>query len=108
MRHSYKKMVVYDPAQREVKACKLIDADHLFNNKVYDTTFWDLYSEMDRTTCTVIGVTVTGDTYQLSPAPYKKYIKEDAASMQFIDHSDLLSAMLSYQKKHNLWSKDYD
>lgn len=108
MRHSYKKMVVYDPGNREVRACRLIKAEHLFNDRMYEAAFWDLYNGMDRTTCTVIGVTITGDTYQLSPAPYKKYIKEDAASMQFIDHGELVSAMLKYQTKHKLWSKDYD
>lgn len=101
-------MVAYNPTGGEVTFCKLIDAESLFNYRIYAEAFWEVYMAMDKTSNIVVGVTVTGDTYQLSPAPYKKYIKEDANSMQYIDRSKFLSAVAKYQTKHNLWSRDYD
>lgn len=104
MRHCYKKMVAYNPSDNEVVACKLLDSEMIFDSKAYDEAFYSILMSVDRVTCIIIGVSLTGDMYQLSPVTYGSYIKEDSGSIAFLDKPKLLCAISKYQTAHNLWN----
>lgn len=102
MRHSYRKIVAYNPAENIVTHCKKMNSDDIFDSKASDEAFYDVYMSVDRVTNIIIGISLTGDMYQLSPAGYGTYIKEDEKSLSFINRSKLLVAIADFQKKHNI------
>lgn len=102
MRHAYKKIVAYNPAENVVTFCKKVPEDDIFDSKASDEAFYDVYMAVDRVTNMIIGVSLTGNMYQLSPAGYGTYVKEDERSLEFINKSKLLVAISDYMKKHNI------
>lgn len=108
MRHSYKKIVAYNPVKSEVTSCKLVPESALFNGKAVERIFWEVYDGTDTKENLVIGVSITNDLYQIAPTSYDKYIKEDGNTVKHIDKSKFLVACSKYQTKHNLWSNEYD
>ena len=102
MKHNYKKIIAYDPANNTVTFYKKIPEDLIFDPKASDEAFYDVFLNVDRVTNMIIGVSLTGDMYQLSPAVYGTYIKEDSRSISFISRSKLLSAIADFQKKNNI------
>ena len=102
MRHAYKKIVAYNPAENVVTSCKKVPEDAIFDSKASDEAFYDVYMSVDKVTNMIIGVSITGNMYQLSPAGYGTYVKEDERSLEFINKSKLLVAISDYMKKHNI------
>lgn len=102
MRHCYKNIVAYNAAENIVTACCVVPESALFDNKASDEAFYDVYLSVDRVTDMIIGVTISGNMYQLSPAGYGTYVKEDEKSVGFINRSRLLVAIADYKKKHNI------
>lgn len=96
-------MVAYNPSDNEVVACSLLSDDLIFDSKAYDEAFYNILFSVDRTVCIIIGVSLTGDLYQLSPVSYGTYVKEDSTTVKFIDKAKLLCAIADYQTKHDLW-----
>lgn len=102
MRHAYKKIVAYNPAENIVTACHKMSEDAIFNSRASDEAFYDVFMSVDKVTNMIIGVSLTGNMYQLSPAGYGTYVKEDEKSLAFINRSKLLVAIADYMKKHNI------
>ena len=102
MRHAYKKIVAYNPAENLVTAYLKVPEDAIFNSRASDEAFYDVYMSVDKVTNMIIGVSLTGNMYQLSPAGYGTYVKEDEKSIAFINRSKLLVAISNYMKKHNI------
>lgn len=108
MRHWYKKIFAYNPTENKVTVLKIMPESALFNSRMMGEGFWEVYNAADHTSTIIIGASLTNTYYQLSPAPYGTYIKEDAGSMEMIDRIKLLGAISRYQTEHKLWSNDYD
>ncbi len=102
MRHAYKKIVAYNPAENTISCCIKIPEDAIFNSKASDEAFYDAYMQVDKVTNMIIGISLTGNMYQLSPAGYGTYVKEDEKSIAFINKSKLLVAISDYMKKNNI------
>ena len=104
MRHCYKNIVAYNPVQHVVSACTLVPIDDIFNSKALDEAFYRVYEDeaVDKTTDMIIGITITGDTYQLSRAAYGTYIKEDDKSIEFINRSKLFVALDKFKIDNNI------
>lgn len=102
MRHSYKQIVAYNATDNLVTFCRRLGEETLFNSKASDEAFYDVYMSVDRVTNMIIGITITGEMYQLAPAGYGTYVKEDARSAEFINKSRLLVAIADFKKKNNI------
>ena len=102
MRHAYSKIVAYDPANNQIACCLKVDADMMMDEKASDEAFYNVYLAVDRVSNIIIGITITGDMYQLSPAVYGTYVKEDARSLSFINRPRLLVAIADYMKRNNI------
>ena len=102
MRHSYKKIVAYNPAENTVSYLKVMTEDMIFDSKASDESFYDVFMNVDKVTNVILGISLTGDLYQLSPAAYGTYIKEDDKSVSFINKSRFLCAVADYHKKNNI------
>lgn len=102
MRHNYKQIVAYDPAENRVSVYKALGEEYLFEEKKLDTAFYEVYYKTNRMNEMIIGISVGGDLYQLSPANYGTYIKEDSTSIRFLHKGKVLCAIIDYKKKHNI------
>lgn len=102
MRHCYKNIVAYNAADNRITACRLVPESALFDSKASDEAFYDVYMSVDRVTDMIIGITISGNMYQLSRAGYGTYVKEDEKSLGFINKSKLLVAIADYKKKNRI------
>lgn len=102
MRHAYKRIVAYNPADNTISCCRSISEDLIFEPKALDEAFYDVYMQVDRVTNMIIGISLTGNMYQLSPAGYGTYVKEDEKSLSFINRPKLLVAIADFMKKNNI------
>lgn len=103
MNKLYVKMVAYDPAENKVTVYRAVDIYDPNYDKVSDEIFFKVYGLANRTTDIILGKTISGDFYQLSPTPYGTYIREDATSVsRFLDKSKILVAIANYQKEKNI------
>lgn len=103
MKHCYRNIVAYNPTDNVVTACKVVSEDALFDSKASDEAFYDVFMTVDRVKDIIIGVSLTGDMYQLSPAVYGTYVKEDSRSMNLLNKSRILVAIADYKKKHRMF-----
>lgn len=102
MRHNYKQLIAYDPADNRVTVYKFLGEEYLFEEKKLDTAFYEVYYKTNRMNEMVLGISVGGDLYQLSPASYGTYIKEDATSTRFLSMGKILCAITKYKEQHNI------
>lgn len=103
MKHNYKKIVAYNNVTNTVSCLRRLPESALFNSRASDEAFYDVYMMADKGVEMIIGISLTGDMYQLSPASYGTYIKEDATTIsKFIHKGKLLVAIADYQKKNNI------
>lgn len=102
MKHSYRRIVAYNPSENVVTAMEVIDPENIFYNSVYQKAFKDVYEQADVSTDMIIGVGLARELYQLSPAPYSNYIKEDTETMKFIDRSKFFRAVDVYHAKYKI------
>lgn len=103
MNKLYVKVVAYNPVTNVVTALERIDIDDDEYNRLSDEAFYRVLALANRTTDIIIGKTIGGNFYQLSPTVYGSYIKEDASSIKkFIQINKLLVAIADYHKKHNI------
>lgn len=107
MRHNYSRMLSYDPAKKEVIRYRALGEDYLFKDKWYDEVFYEIWALSNHTTEVVLGFSVSGDMYQLSPASYGKYVKEDIYSAQTIPKGAVLAAISRYKLKNNIPFDEY-
>lgn len=102
MRHNYKQIIAYDPADNKVTAYKFLGEQYIFAEKELDAEFYKIYYGTNRMNEMILGISVGGDLYQLSPANYGTYIKEDSTSTRFLKKGRILCAITEYKKKHNI------
>lgn len=102
MRHNYRRILAYDPIKKEVTAYRAFTEDDIFNSRLYDEMFYEVWALSNHTTETVIGFSLTNDIYQLSPAGYGAYVKEDIYGGGSINKGAVLSAIARYKAKNNI------
>ena len=102
MRHNYKCICAYDAQENRVTVYKALGEEYLFEEKMLDTAFYEVYYKTNRMNEMVLGVSVGGDLYQLSPANYGTYIKEDSTSTRFLKKGRVLCAITDYKLKNNI------
>lgn len=102
MRHNYRKMIAYDPVKKEVKDYRSLGQEYIFNGQKYDEVFYELWALSNHTTEVLLGISLSGDLYQLSPASYGRYVKEDFYSAQTINKGSVLRAVSEYIMRNNL------
>lgn len=102
MRHNYRRMLAYNPVKKEVTQYKPLGEDFIFRDKWYDEIFFTLWNNSNHTTEVILGISLNGDLYQLSPAAYGGYVKEDIYSAQTISKGAVLAAIATYKKNHNM------
>lgn len=111
MNKVYKKIIAYNPTTNSVSQIKLLTYSEATDGKASDDAFYDVYNNMDKQHEIVVGVSAYGNYYQLSPAGYGTYIKENEGSMKFINKGKMLVAVADYHKKfripYSLW-EEYD
>lgn len=105
MRHNYRRMLAYNPVKKEVTVYRAFTEDDIFDSQLYDETFYEVWALSNHTTETVIGFSLTNDIYQLSPAGYGTYVKEDYYAGGGINKGAVLTAIAEYKKKNNV---DFD
>ena len=102
MNKVYSKLVIYCPTDNKISWLERIPYDTAVNEKASDEVFFATWELVNRSREILVGVTLGGDFYQLSPAGYGTYIKESWKSMQMIDRPKLLCAIAEYQKSHKI------
>lgn len=102
MRHNYRRIVAYDPVSDRVTVCKELGEDYIFQEKWLDEAFYEVLGKTDRMNEVVLGFSLANDMYQLSPAPYGTYVKEDFYTAQDINKSRVLVAVDKYRQKHHI------
>ena len=102
MRHNYKRMFSYNPVEKEVTNYRPLGEAYLFREMLYEEVFWQIWALSDHGREVILGMSLNGDLYQLSPASYGSYIKEDLYSAQTIHKGAVLTAIATYKKKLNL------
>lgn len=107
MKHSYRKIVAYNPSENIVTAMEVFGPDKIFCNSVFQKGFNDVYNKADTNNDIIIGVGIARELYQLSPAPYSNYIKEDIDTMKFIDRNKFFRAVDVFHQKNNIPYPDY-
>lgn len=107
MRHNYGRILAYDPVEDRVTVYKPLGEEYLFEDKKLDEVFYEVLAKTDRLNELVLGFSLTGDMYQLSPAPYGTYVKEDFYSAQKINKNRVLAAVSRYKLQHRLPFDEY-
>lgn len=107
MRHNYGRILAYDPAENRVTVYKPLGEEYIFEDKMLDEAFYEVLAKTNRMNEVVLGFSLTGDMYQLSPAGYGTYVKEDIYSAQKINKSKVLTAISTYKEQHNLSFEEY-
>ena len=102
MNKVYKKLVVYSPTDCKISWIEKVPYDTAIDEKASDAVFYHVWDLVNRSREIVVGVTIGGDFYQLSPAGYGTYIKESYSSMELIDRSKLLCAIARYHETHKM------
>jgi len=103
MKHNYRQIVAYNNVSNVVTNLLLLPETTIFNSKASDEAFYDVYMMANKGEEMIIGVSLGGDIYQLSPAAYGTYIKEDSTTLaRFINKSKFLCAVADYKKKNNI------
>lgn len=102
MRHNYRRILSYDPVKKEVIQYRALGEDYIFNFRRYDEVFYEVWALSNHTTEVVLGFSLANDMYQLSPASYGTYVKEDMYSAQTIPKGSVLAAIANYKKRHHI------
>lgn len=102
MRHNYRSIFSYNPVKKEVITFKGLGEGYLFKGFMYDEIFYRIWAISNHTEEVVLGLSISGDMYQLSPASYGTYVKEDLYSAQTIPKGAVLAAISKYKSKHNI------
>lgn len=102
MNKVYRKFVVYCPTSDTISLLKKIPYETAIDEKASDEAFYDVWEQVNRSREIVVGVTLGGDFYQLSPAAYGTYVKESWNSMRYINRPRLLCAIARYQTQHHI------
>lgn len=102
MNKVYKKIIAYNPAKNLVSRIILLTYGQAVDEKASDNAFYSVYDKMDRSHEIIVGVSICNNYYQLSPAGYGTYIKENEASMKFINKGKMLCAIAKYHKDNHL------
>lgn len=97
MNKVYKKIVVYCPTSNTISHLVLVPYSIAVDEKDSDELFYAVWQGVDRRREIVIGITIGGNFYQLSPTQYGTYIKESWNAMKLIDKSRLLCCIAQYQ-----------
>lgn len=107
MKHSYRKIVAYNPTLNVVTHMKVLKPEQIFSKSYYSQSFREVYEAADTSREMIVGVGLARELYQLSPAAYGGYIKEDTETMKFIDRSRFFRAVDVYHMKNNIPFPDY-
>lgn len=107
MRHNYGRILAYDPIEDRVTVYKALGEEYLFEDKKLDEVFYEVLAKTDRMNELVLGFSLTGDLYQLSPAGYGTYVKEDYWSAVKLNRSKILTAIARYKERHNMKFDEY-
>lgn len=103
MKKVYKQIVAYNPSDDVITVFRRLDITAPGYERIADETFFRVFAMANKTSEIVLGKTVGGDFYQLSPTPYSSYIKEDSTTVnRYINKSKLLCAIAKYQKEKNI------
>ena len=102
MNKVYKKIVIYCPTDNTISHLEPIPYDVAIDEKASDAIFYKVWEKVNRSREIVVGVTIGGDFYQLSPAQYGTYIKESWNSMQLINRPRLLCCIAKYHETHKI------
>lgn len=102
MRHNYRRILSYNPVKKEVTVYRAFTEDDIFDYKYYDEMFYEVWALSNHTTETVLGFSLANDIYQLSPARYGTYVKEDFYGGESINKGAVLSAIVRYKAKNHI------
>lgn len=102
MNKVYKKIIAYNPTENVVTRIHLLTYSQATDGKASDDAFYCVYNQMDRKHEIIVGVSIYGNYYQLSPAGYGTYIKENENSMRFIDKGKMLCAIAKYHAVNHI------
>lgn len=102
MNKIYKKIVAYNPVNNTVSFIHLLTYEQATDGKASDDAFYDVYNRVDHRQEIIVGVSICGNYYQLSPAVYGTYIKENESSMRFINIGRMLCAITKYHEEKHL------
>lgn len=102
MRHNYRQIVAYDPVDNKVTVYKALGEEYIFEGKKLDEVFYEVLAKTNRMNELVLGFSLSGDMYQLSPAGYGTYVKEDIYTAKMISRGRILTAIATYKKEHHL------
>lgn len=108
MKHSYRRIVAYNPSKNVITAMEVMTPDQIFCASAYSRAFSNVYDKANTSEEMIIGVGLAKELYQLSPAPYSNYIKEDVDTMKFIDRGKFFRAVDDYHAKHRIPYPNYD
>lgn len=95
-------MVGYNPCKREVTFYRHLTFDEASDPDLSDDAFFGVFEAIDPTKEMVVGISIAGNLYQLSPASYSNYVRENARTMEHINKGSLLTAIATYKKKHRI------
>lgn len=107
MRHYFRHIVGYNPTDNVVTRLVVLPEEHIFNARLTTEAFYEVYNNIDRSLCIVVGVSLTRDLYQLSPTNYSKYIREDIKSMEAIDRAKFFTAEATFMKQNSIKYENY-
>ena len=107
MRHNYKHLLAYDPALDKVTVYKFLGEEYIFEERMLDEAFYEVLSKTNRMDEMVLGFSLTGDMYQLAPAGYGTYVKEDLYSTQMLSKGKVLRALAKYKMDNNIKFEEY-
>lgn len=107
MRHNYGRILAYDPVEDRVTVYKSLGEEYIFEEKKLDEVFYEVLAKTNRINELVLGFTLTNDMYQLSPAAYGTYVKEDYWSAVKLNRGKILAAISRYKKEHHLKFEEY-
>lgn len=107
MRHNYRHFVAYDPIKKEISVYKRLGEDYHFKSHRLDEAFYEVLGKANRLTEVVLGFSASGDMYQLSPAEYGVYVKEDSVTAAKIHKGAVLAAISRYKMAHHIPYDEY-
>lgn len=102
MNKVYKELVVYSPTDCKISWIEKVPYETAIEEKASDEVFYHVWELVNRSREIVVGVTIGGDFYQLSPAGYGTYIKESWNSMELVNKPKLLCAIAHYKESHRM------
>lgn len=102
MNKLYKTIVGYNPSKKLVTFYRHLTYEQAIDPKESDDAFYGVLEAIDPTHEMVVGITIAGNYYQLSPANYQTYIKENAKTMEHVNKGSLLRAIAEYKMKHHI------